>query len=331
MNDVKKDIVKKQHYVPQGYLRGFANTHERLYVFDKCRRSSFISTIRDVANIKYFYDFGSDVIEEMVAKIDTHPELGVTSEQRQELLDPQLMEHQLGERVDSRLPYLLNEVIQTAEDKGMMTEEQKRELSVLLSVQMLRLPRHRQYLIELCEKTVKGVSQRILAMRYGKEAMDWVRVKFNKKYAAAYHGDTIFNSVWLNAYSETLAKHVWRIGKNGTDQVFYTSDNPVVMHAHLKQSSYGIGSPGIEICFPLSPKYMLILCDSKVFASYTHLDRRLVPITDRQNIIFFNSLQVNQCTRQVFCSEGQYTLAAEMCAADPSLSIPIKESLMVHN
>ncbi len=214
-------------------------------------------------------------------------------------------------------------------DSLMMTKEQKRELSVLLSVQMLRMPRHRQYLIELQEKTVRVVSQRMLAMQYGKEAMEWVRVKFNKKYAAAYHGMTIFNSDWLDAYSKVLAAHIWRIGRNNTDQALYTSDNPVVMHAHLNQSSYGIGSPGIEICFPLGPQYMLMLCDSNIFASYASLDRKLVPITE-ENVIFFNSLQVNQCTQQVFCSRGQFTLAAEMCAANPSLSLPREELLMVH-
>ena len=169
----------------------------------------------------------------------------------------------------------------------------------------------------------------MLAMRYGKEAMDWVRVKFDKKYAAAYHGHTIFNSDWLDTYSKVLAAHIWRIGKNSTDQAFYTSDNPVVMHSHLNQGSYGIGSAGIEICFPLGPQYMLMLCDRKVFASYAGLDRKLVPLTE-ENVVFFNSLQVNQCTQQVFCFKGQYTLAAEMCAADPSLSVPRRELLITN-
>jgi hypothetical protein len=323
------NVIKKQHYVPQGYLRRFANIRGQLYVFDKYTRRSFVSVVHDVANSNYFYDFGPDVVEEVVANIDAHPELGITLEQRQRLLDPQLIEHQLGENVDARFPHLLDEIVQAAEHEGAMTEEQRRELSVLLSVQLLRLPRHRQYLIEMYEKTVKGVSQRILAMQYGMEAMDWVRVKFDKKYAAAYHGQTIFNSEWLDTYSKVLATHIWRIGRNDTDQAFYTSDHPVVLHSHLNQGSYGIGSPGIEICFPLGPQYMLMLCDRNLFASYAALDRKLVPLTE-ENVTFFNSLQVNQCTQQVFCPKGQYTLAAEMCAADPSLSVPRKELLITN-
>jgi Protein of unknown function (DUF4238) len=322
-------VVKKQHYVPQGYLRRFANASGQLYVFDKYTRRSFVSAVHDVANSNYFYDFGPDVVEEIVANIDAHPELGITPEQRQRLLDPQLIEHHLGENVDARFPRLLDEIVQAAEHEGAMTEEQRRELSVLLSVQLLRLPRHRQYLIEMYEKTVRGVSQRILAMQYGIEAMDWVRVKFDKKYAAAYHGQTIFNSESLDTYFKVLAAHIWRIGRNGTDQAFYTSDHPVVLHSHLNQGSYGIGSPGIEICFPLGSQYMLMLCDRNIFASYAALDRKLVPLTE-ENVTFFNSLQVNQCTRQVFCSKGQYMLAAEMCAADPSLSVPRKELLITN-
>jgi len=309
-------------------LRRFANIREQLYVFDKYNRRSFISAVRDVANKKYFYDFGSDVIEEIAAHIDAHPELALTPEERQQLLDPQRMEHQLGGKMDERFPSLLNEIIQTAEQKGMMTREQKNELSVLLSVQMLRLPRQRQYLIEIYEKTVKTVSQRALAMEFGKEAMNSVRVKFNEKYTSLYHGNMIFNSDWLNTYSGVLATHIWRIGKITTDLALYTSDNPVVMHSYLNQGSYGIGSPGIEICFPLSPQYMLMLCDSKGFASLANFDRKLVTITE-PNVTFFNSLQVNQCTQQIYSSNGQYTLAAEMCAANPSLSIPRKDLLMV--
>ena len=116
------NVVKKQHYVPQGYLRRFANTRGQLYVFDKYTCRSFVSTVHDVANINYFYDFGPDVIEEIVANIDAHPELGITPEQRQRLLDPQLIEHQLGENVDKRFPRLLDEIVQAAEHGGMMTE-----------------------------------------------------------------------------------------------------------------------------------------------------------------------------------------------------------------
>jgi hypothetical protein len=320
--------VKKQHFVPQGYLRKFANAREQLYVFDKYNRRSFISAVRDVANKKYFYDFGSDIIEEIAAHIDTHPELSLTLEERQQLLDPQRIEHQLGEKMDGRFPSLLSEIILAAEQKGMITREQKHELSILLSVQMLRLPRQRQYLIEVYEKTVKTASQRMLAMKYGMEAMNSVRVKFNEKYASLYHGDMIFNSDWLHTYSRVLAMHIWRIGKITTDLALYTSDNPVVMHSHLAQGSYGIGSPGIEICFPLNPQYILIMCDKDIFASLARLDRKLVPITE-SNVTFFNSLQVNQCTQQVYSSNGQYTLAAEMCAANPSLSIPQKDLLIV--
>jgi hypothetical protein len=119
-----------------------------------------------------------------------------------------------------------------------------------------------------------------------------------------------------------------RRAKITTDLALYTSDNPIVMHAHLNQDSYGIGSPGIEICFPLNPQYMLILCDSNVFASLASFYCKLVPITE-PNVTFFNSLQVNQCTQQIYSSNGQYTLAAEMCASDPSLSIPQKDLLIV--
>lgn len=42
---------------------------------------------------------------------------------------------------------------------------------------------------------------------------------------------------------------------------------------------------GIEICFPLNPQYILILCDKGTFTSLASSDRKLVPITE-PNVTF---------------------------------------------
>ena len=49
-------IVKKQHYVPQCYLRSFA-VQEQLFVLDKIKKSVYPAKVKDVAQDRYFNDF----------------------------------------------------------------------------------------------------------------------------------------------------------------------------------------------------------------------------------------------------------------------------------
>src|ERR1039458_1156297 len=51
----RKPRVKKSHYVPQAYLRQFAND-ERLYVCDKAQRRYYGSHIKDVCSERDFYE-----------------------------------------------------------------------------------------------------------------------------------------------------------------------------------------------------------------------------------------------------------------------------------
>ena len=48
--------TKKEHYVPQSYLRRFSSDGKQIHVYDKILKRSFTSGIRDVAQESHFYD-----------------------------------------------------------------------------------------------------------------------------------------------------------------------------------------------------------------------------------------------------------------------------------
>lgn len=52
----KDNIPKKQHYVPQYYLRRFADSEERLYVFDQFRQKEYQSPVADVCERNHHYE-----------------------------------------------------------------------------------------------------------------------------------------------------------------------------------------------------------------------------------------------------------------------------------
>lgn len=48
--------VKKQHYVPQFYLRNFSNDNKQIFVFDKFDKKIFSANIKNVGCQRYFYN-----------------------------------------------------------------------------------------------------------------------------------------------------------------------------------------------------------------------------------------------------------------------------------
>ncbi|HTU91364.1 MAG TPA: DUF4238 domain-containing protein, partial [Gemmataceae bacterium] len=54
---------KRQHYVPQSYLRRFCKDGQQLFAFDKTNRKSVQTSVANVALEHYFYDMPEDLVE----------------------------------------------------------------------------------------------------------------------------------------------------------------------------------------------------------------------------------------------------------------------------
>jgi Protein of unknown function (DUF4238) len=55
--------VKNQHFVPQFYLRRFADSNEHLFVYDKRTDKSFPNNVKNIAHESYFYDIPKEWTE----------------------------------------------------------------------------------------------------------------------------------------------------------------------------------------------------------------------------------------------------------------------------
>ena len=64
MSRVKRE-KKKQHYVPQFYLKRFSTDGHSVFVFDKFTQKVFRTNIANVASGRYFYDFYADTAHEL--------------------------------------------------------------------------------------------------------------------------------------------------------------------------------------------------------------------------------------------------------------------------
>ena len=94
------------------------------------------------------------------------------------------------------------------------------------------------------------------------------------------------------------------------------------------RSYQGIGSPGVEIRFPLSPRHALILRERTVHQEDARLDGRPVELTP-QDVANHNLQQVMQSTRQVYSLEEDFQPAAAVCARRPDICDPNREYMKV--
>jgi len=311
-----KQKTKKQHFVPRLYLKRFADDRHKLFVFDKTLFKSFSADIADIAQEKFFYDI---------------PE----SEESQKLgMNVQVVETALA-RIERYLAPTFEAILRRIESKhakNIFRPEHRTYMSVFLALQATRTKEFRTLMTELAEKTLNATLKPMIEENFPNVSSDTFEIKLKKEFKPLYHDGFIFNFEHQRRFAAILHNHIWIVGANSTRQPFYVSDHPVVKWRHLPSpntslhTNMGIASPGIEIAFPLSPKYILLLFDRFIFDEFKSKDGTLWKMTE-ENVTYYNSLQVRQSYRQVYCLTNTFDLAKEMCQADPALNNPERPRL----
>lgn len=296
--------IKKQHYVPRFYLRGFSENGKSVYVFDKPLEKVFEANISDIACESAFYDVQTADIE---VGIDQFVE---------KYMQP-------FEELASRAIYKLLESLH-AEKFCRIHPDIRRDLSIYLALQWLRTKESRETFIEMFVKTKKEeffqyIRQKEPGIPISRKDFD-LYLEEDKK--SAYHSVMILDDELRIELAAILYGHYWYVLENQTGEPFYTSDQPLVKRGHFKhpiRSMQGFASLGIEIAFPLSPKYLLIMCDKTAFPQAKRLNGKLKRMADSENLIYYNHLQVIHSYRQVYSLAPQFDLAKQMIAEEPHL------------
>jgi hypothetical protein len=314
--------VKNQHYVPRSYLRKFANADEQVYVFDKVTAKSFQTHIRGVASQAGFYDFGSDILEQFEEYLRQHPDLEIDPQVTRTALDPQLIEHDLSQQ-EGIFARVLDDLVAKVEATGRIDEGDRLLMAYFLTIQLLRTPDTRNLIIEAQEKLANEIGTRFFDF-----AEKHLGMRFDREYAALEHAKFMYNPEIIGEFTRVLQGHIWRIGVNHTGEPLYTSDHPIIMRSHADLPSRGIASPGIEISFPLTPNYVLVLCDRAMFAPEAANDLTSIPLT-LENVTYYNSGQVLQSNRQVYCPIPQFALAEQVCREHPEACRPNRSQAQV--
>ena len=233
MSDKKRD----QHYVPQMYLRRFADSHGHVYVYDLERKQSYRNLPRKFAFEKYFYDLDLSSTYEILEEYSPF----LTEEQRRNLSNEQLVEDWL-----SGIEGAANTVLDQLES-GKTTAE----------VDMVPIA---SFIYTLSKRT----RQRRVQMQRVVEQMGEIYEEFETVYRPAqYKHSTLLTKefakkehikrlVSLSGLQKfcgvLLMNYSCCIANVDSDLSFIISDNPSLIFEEGAKS----------FCFPISPKKALI-------------------------------------------------------------------------
>lgn len=297
------DKVIKQHFVQRKYLELYSGS-EKIHVFDKSTRKAFPSNVRDVANERYFYD---------VPELDA-----ITGES-------QFLEKYFHPFETAAPEVMIN--LMTALDDGSFKElakEDRDQLATYFSLQYMRTKESRVASTEVVEKILTE-----MAFAVGREMLEELGLKkeaivakVDEDKIPALHAIHILNEELRDELTEILKNHIWLIVVNHTATPLYTSDHPLVKKGHITHpvlAMNGLGSPGVEVDFPLSSKYLITMVDRTYFKQYESLDGRIHEVTKEETITWYNHLQVYQSYRQIFCNSPSFTLVEEMIQKNPDI------------
>jgi len=278
---------KRQHYVPQFYLREFARERKgkpQVFCFDKKKAVSFLTAVDNVAAESYFYDIGEEQGAEKVFS-------------------------ELEGRMSKSYKFLLE-----SSDVGDLPANVKVAISVMIATQHLRTKDFREVIKESSEYVLrlakqKGVSKDDSTLRI-------IAGLAQEEIAKRYQFTLMEKSI--TEFALSLIQMKWVLFVNNTDIPFWCSDNPFTYSNTLAYDRYdGLGFErlGSQTHFPLSPKPSLEIVDPIMYAFYPSK----IYIDNKENIIFNNHLQVKNSKRYIFSSANDFSLADQMLAKNPRL------------
>lgn len=310
--------TKKQHFVPQTYLENWAipNT-ESVFVYDKHEKKSYQSSIKDIAQERYFSDIDfTDYISEEKLK-----ELGFKNSDPKHLDDGQYLENLFSE-IEGDLSKSLREIISrvnsmSTQDRKcglFVSEEQKFNLSHHLALQYIRVKAYRNMMTDSAD----CLSQVMQDMGIPQEVID--RHKLNKSHLPFIHAKTILNQDYLEEMAKCFYTLSWLLRVNLTDKPFFTSDNPVgtfpyVHHPFL--STAGLTSKGVEAYYPLSPYMMLQLYDSDFHTFMNYNDGKIIETNNTEYVDFLNRRTVFNSDRFVYSQTDDFSIIDELLKVHP--------------
>lgn len=262
---------KKQHFVPQFYLRNFSIdcSRKRLGIFN-IDKSKFISdgNLKNQAYKNYFY--GHDLT----------------------------IEDALSEQ-ESRTAKIIQKIIDQ-DSIAFFTQAEHYYFLEFAIVLRERTAYSFDGLNESADKLLKAIISKDPSAPKNID-IDEANISF-----ANPTGTALYQAVISLAHAFDLA---YKLVVNKTQMPFITSDHPVVFYnqflenKHIAGSNTGMANKGLQVILPLSPQHIIIFFDKDVYKIGGRNKSSINDITD-SDVIAFNQLQYLNAKHNLYFNRG---------------------------
>ncbi len=358
MSIVKKQHYVPKFYLSRWIKHG---SSEQLYVYNKERKKSYSANIKDISSSRYFYDYPKLNKEQKADLIDMlKKDESISAEQYEDIIkfvEGQGIEKALGEVETINAP-VLSKIIQKLESlKALPLEYFRRhsvftstdilELSYYIALQYSRTEETRISIEHMTEALVKQVSDITLenidklendatlmekmgednfkllseSVKNGKFTKDSYTIAINETYTKIQHIQQLFKIT--ESIADIIVNYKWTILVNTTNIPFYTSDSPVIKKANMNNPFYSNGflSKGIELFFPISPKYAINVFEP----SFLHENQPLlldinIAECSKENVIHYNDLLIQKSTSQVYSNINDFKWVVKRIKNTPEVA-----------
>jgi len=298
------DSSKKHHYVPQSILKRFSTdgAQKQLYVFDKARKASFPSSIRDAGSENHFNTL--------------------------EIEGQTISFEGLFQTNDDQLAILFEKIISDT-SLAVLTTGDRNTLLEVLGAQIVRT--------KLLRTTIRSIAEQFQAsMREAglyAEEVDGFSIPTDQQIRRA----ALASLLDLPAIIAGIQDKRLILFSSSAPMSLWISDNPVVVYNSFPYGERGLSSPGVEIYFPISSELVLgLYCPSierKIQQAlstgapnfdrekYTNIYKALQdgdPVAiDLTTCRFYNSLQVLQSNRFLYAPKNDFADAYDILERKP--------------
>lgn len=265
---------KKQHCVPQFYLRQFSHDSKMVYVYNIDHKKAFRMNIKNICQEKYFY-CETPELEQILGKI----------EEKQDEIIKKIIEKsnvtflEAEERFYLHL-FVLMQYNRTKESKDFVD----RYINTVFDEQFKPLMKESDDLIE------KGVKP---------ELIDSLKIEVERPHLMAMAPAMMGAELIIDLLPVLIL--------NQTDNNFITSDSPICLYNYINSKNHGMlgfQSLGLQIFCPLNEKILILLVDPELY--YLDLDENsIIHVKEPSDIDVINKLQIFNCLENLIFPEEE--------------------------
>lgn len=296
---------RKQHYIPQCYLRNFSDDGKFLWVYNKSTSKAHTQAISNTAFMKDFYRIADKVIDgKLINDVNR--------------FEKEFFANSIEPQFNSYLNLIKNKTkdwLSNPNHSPVLDRETKELFSAFIAIQHLRMPNIKDMHIDAMKKANQERFEIIKSFykstrnEVDQDCIDNISMEYDDELNSLEHFYVYGDQELINSIQDQLINKIW-IFYVSEDKNVFTSDNPILRKPHLEnQPSFydGFGMKGVEVIFPLNSSLVLTMWDEECFSERVDEDNKFQLITPKL-LRQYNSYQYLYSNYQTYCQNNDFGL-----------------------